>query len=653
MNALPCPASSRFPRLLRTVSHLFLLLAGTAFSTAADVARPNILWITSEDHGPHMGCYGDTYATTPNVDALAKKALLYTKCWSNAPVCAPARTTIITGMYPTSLGAEHMRSMVPFPAGKKMFPQFLREAGWYCTNNAKEDYNIAKPGQVWDESSKQAHWKNRKEGQPFFAVFNSEKSHESKLRVRPHTQIHDPAKVRVPAYHPDTPEVRQDWAQYYDTVTEADADAGAHLVELEKAGLTEDTIIFYYADHGSGMPRNKRWPYNSGLHVPLVVYIPEKFASLRPPEYKAGGKSDRLVSFVDLAPTMLSLVGVQPPDWMQGHAFLGKFITEPQPFLHGFRGRMDERLDLVRSVTDGRYVYVRNYMPHLIYGQHLNYMWATPTTRVWEQLHKEGKLNAVQDKFWNPKPPEELFDLQSDPDEVVNLATSPERDQIKVKLALAQTTHASQIRDVGLVPEGERLERSKGSSPYDFGHSGAYLFAEVFAFAQIAAGDATMEANSREAWANLLSRALTENDPKANKVRLEPAIRYWAVLGIQIAAKESAGKNREALTAALKDTSPSVRIAAARALAEFGTEADAQAAFTLLLDAADWSKNDVFTAMSALDALAATTDKLAKSKAAAAMIARIKTFPDKGPAPDPRYKEYIPRLLEELRERFP
>lgn len=640
MKPLPFPI---IPRLLRAAA-LFAVLLASAALFAADAARPNILWITSEDHGPHMGCYGDTYATTPNVDALAKRGMLYTHCWSNAPVCAPARTTIITGMYPTSLGAEHMRSMVPFPAGKKMFPQFLREAGWYCTNNSKEDYNIAKPGQVWDESSKNAHWKNRAAGQPFFAVFNSLKSHESQIRTRPHKQVHDPAKVRVPAYHPDTPEVRQDWAQYYDQVTEADADAGKLLAELEKDGLSEDTIVFYYADHGSGMPRSKRWPYNSGLQVPLVVFIPEKFAALRPPEYQAGGKSDRLVSFVDLAPTMLSLIGVQPPDWMQGHAFLGKFITEPQPFLHGFRGRMDERLDLVRSVTDGRYVYVRNYMPHLIYGQHLNYMWQTPTTRVWEQLHKEGKLNAMQDKFWNPKPPEELFDLQSDPDEVVNLAGSKEHAEIKEKLTMAQRMHMGRIWDVGVVPEGERLERSKESSPYDFGHSDAYQFAPIFAAAEVASTPAP------EALP-LLQKALTERDPR---IEQEPAIRYWAVLGIQMKGKPAVDASHDALAAVMKkDNSRAVRIAAARALAEFGTEADAPAAFTVLLDAADWSKNDVFTAMAALDALTATAPKIAQSKDAAALAARIKALPDKGPAPDARYKEYIPRLLEELRAHFP
>ena len=212
-------------RMTRRLAALFFLLAATGVARA-DTPRPNILWLTSEDHGPHLGCYGDSYARTPNVDRLAARALIYTCAWSNAPVCAPARTCIISGLYPPSSGGEHMRSLVPFPAGKKMFPQYLREAGYYCSNNRKEDYNLAKPGQVWDDSSAKAHWRKRKDGQPFFAVFNSLKSHESQLRRRPYKAVHDPAKVRLPAYHPDTPEVRQDWAQYHDVVSEADADAG-------------------------------------------------------------------------------------------------------------------------------------------------------------------------------------------------------------------------------------------------------------------------------------------------------------------------------------------------------------------------------------------------------------------------------------------
>ena len=633
------PILSPWSRLLRIgVWVAVVLTAGKAGMTAA--AQPNILWISSEDHGPHMGCYGDSYATTPNVDALAKRGMIYAHCWSNAPVCAPARTTIITGMYPTSLGAEHMRSMVPFPAGKKMFPQFLREAGYYCTNNSKEDYNIEKPGQVWDESSDTAHWTKRKDGQPFFAVFNSLKSHESQIRTRPHTQVHDPAKVRVPAYHPDTPEVRQDWAQYYDQVTEADADAGARLAELEKAGLTEDTIVFYFADHGSGMPRSKRWPYNSGLQVPLVVYIPEKFAELRPPEYQAGGVSKRLVSFVDFAPTMLSLAGIKPPDWMQGHAFLGEFIAPPQPYVHGLRGRMDERPDLVRSVTNGRYVYVRNYMPHLIYGQHLNYMWQTTTTRVWEQLHQEGKLNAVQDKFWKPKPPEELYDLMTDADEVKNLADSPDHTPLKLKLRAAQMEHAQQIRDMGFLPEGDRLNQS-GGSPYDLGHSDSSPFPLAFA----AAENASMpQPGAVPEKLSSFSRAIASN---------EAAVRYWTVLGRQMRGKRAVNETEDALASALKDSSASVRIAAARALVEFGDGAAQRAALTTLLDAADWSKNDVFTATSALDALTAVSQQAARIMKPDMLAERIKALPSTGPAPSPRFKEYIPRLLEELRARFP
>ncbi len=307
-------------------------LAGVAVRAAMAAERPNILWLTSEDHGPHLGCYGDPLARTPHLDALATQGMRFRQVWSCVPVCAPARTAIITGLYPSSCGALHMRSMVSLPADIKLYPQFLREAGYYCTNNSKEDYNCRQPRMLWDESSGKAHWRNRREGQPFFAVFNSTKSHESQIRSRPHDPITDPAAIRVPAYHPDSPEVRQDWAQYYDKVSDVDADAGARLREIEQAGLASDTIVFYYADHGSGMPRSKRWTGNSGLQVPLVVYFPERWRHLAPREYHPGGQSDRLVNFVDFAPTLLSLVGVQPPTWMQGHAFAGPFQTAPLLF---------------------------------------------------------------------------------------------------------------------------------------------------------------------------------------------------------------------------------------------------------------------------------------------------------------------------------
>lgn len=606
------------------------LLCLASLGRAAETNRPNILWITSEDHGPQMGCYGDTFATTPNVDKLAAKGMIYTHVWSCAPVCAPSRTTLISGMYAPSTGSEHMRSLVPYPAGQQMYPQLLREAGYYCSNNAKEDYNLAKPGKVWDDSSKKAHWRNRAAGQPFMAVFNSEKSHESKIRARPHTPVHDPAKVRVPPYHPDTPEVRRDWAQYYDVVSQADADAGKVLAELEADGLAEETIVFYYGDHGSGMPRSKRWPYNSGLHVPLVVYIPEKFKELRPPDYRPGGKSDRLVSFVDFAPTLLSLAGAKPPDWMQGRAFLGKFIAPAPPFLHGFRGRMDERNDLVRSVTDGRYVYVRNYMPHLIYGQYLDYMWQTPTTRVWQQLHDEGKLTPVQDAFWNRKPPEELYDLQSDPDEVRNLAASPAHQEIKVKLRRAQQEHARQIRDVGFVPEGERFIRARGDSPYDFGHDEKrYPFARIFETAELAS---MLTPDAVPA----LKQAITDGDS---------AVRYWGTLGLLMRGKPAVDTARNELTAALKDSSPDVRITAAEALGRFGDEGDVPEVLALLADHANWTNHSVFSAMAALNSLDALGAK------AAPLIGLFHSMPTNGPSSDARYNSYVPRLLEDLGKR--
>ncbi len=354
---------------------LTLLLTIWLRTHAADL--PNILWLTSEDNGPHLNCYGDDYATTPNLDALAKKGMIYTRAISNAPVCAPARTTIISGMYPPSTGSEHMRSMTSLPAQFKMYPAYLRKMGYYCTNNSKEDYNLKKEGEVWDESGRKGHWKNRPKGKPFFAIFNSTVSHESQIRKRPHKQVHDPAKVRIPAYHPDHPEVRKDWAQYYDKLTDMDSQVGAKLKELKDAGLEDDTIVFYFGDHGSGMPRSKRWPFFSGLQVPLIIHIPEKWKHLASSNYQANTKSDRQVGFVDLAPTLLSIAGMKPPSHMQGHAFMGKHEAPIQMYGYGFRGRMDERYDMVRSVVGKRYIYIRNYMPHKLYGQHVGYMFVT------------------------------------------------------------------------------------------------------------------------------------------------------------------------------------------------------------------------------------------------------------------------------------
>ncbi|MEX2187573.1 MAG: sulfatase-like hydrolase/transferase [Pirellulales bacterium] len=625
-------------RILQALAAVCCCAALLASRAAADAPaqHPNILWITSEDHGPHMGCYGDKFATTPNVDRLAEKSLRYTRCWSNAPVCAPARTTLISGMYAPSTGGEHMRSMLPMPKGTKMFPQILREAGYYTTNNSKEDYNLAKNGKVWDESSGKAHYRKRAEGQPFFAVFNSTKSHESQLRRRPHKQIHDPAQVHVPAYHPDTKEVRQDWAQYYDTVTEADADAGKLLDQLEADGLADDTIVFYFADHGSGMPRSKRIPCNSGLHVPLVVYIPEKFKHLATDDYQAGGKSDRLVSFVDFAPTVLCLAGIEPPAWMQGHAFLGRYAAPPQPFIFGFRGRMDERIDMVRSATDGRFVYVRNYMPHKIYGQHVEYMFQTPTTQIWKRLHDAGKLTPQQDAFWNTKPPEELYDLQTDPDEVNNLAADPAHRETLLKLRHAQRELAAKILDVGFLPEGEAFTRAAGGSPYDMARSTPQgdKAASIFPFARIAAAAelASMPDDNDNA-VPVLKEHLSDDDS---------AVRYWAAMGLLIRGEAVVSKAAGDLTAVLSDDSPHVRIAAAEALGRYGNDLQRKAALTALVDLASLDKHDVFVSVAAFNAIDAIGPR------AAAVADQIAALPKSGKFPHQRYSPYVPRLLEDL-----
>ncbi len=601
---------------------LILLATGTVLSAAE---KPNILWLTSEDHGPEMGCYGDKLARTPNVDAIAAKGMVFNRAWSVAPVCAPARTAIISGVYPSSSGALHMRSMVPPPDGMKMYPQFLREAGYYCTNNSKTDYNLRTPGKLWNESSAKAHWKQRAEGQPFFAVFNSTKSHESQIRMRPHVKVTDPAMVRVPAYHPDTPVVREDWAQYYDKVSEADADAGMRIKEIQEAGLADDTIVFYYGDHGSGMPRSKRWPGNSGLHVPMVVFFPEKWKHLAPKEYTAGGKSDRMVSFVDLAPTLLSIAGIKPPEWMQGHAFAGPHQSEPQPFLHGERGRMDESMDLIRSTTDGRYVYLRNYLPHVSHGQHVAYQFETPTTRVWNQLFTDGKTNDAQSLFWRvPKAPEELYDLSTDRDEVKNLAGSPEHRAVLEKLRAAQSEHLVRVKDICLLPEIELLTRSNGSTPYEIARDPAKVpLGRIVAAAELAS-------NLDPAAVPELARLMADSDS---------AVRWWATLGMHMRGTDAVTKHFAAMGKALGDDSPAVRIAAAQALGTYGDADSLKKALATLGELAPPEMNGVLVSMSALAAIEALGAKAAPLHPS---IAAMKTI---GPSPDTRYNGFIPRLV--------
>ena len=612
-----------------------LLLGSSPLPSFAQDAKPkrklpNILWITSEDHGPHLGCYGDKLARTPNIDKLAGRGMRYRMCWSNAPVCAPARTTIISGLYPTSTGAEHMRSLVSLPREFSMFPSLLRRLGYYCSNRVKEDYNLKKEGIVWDDSSGKAHYRNRPAGMPFFAVFNSTKSHESQLRGYKLPTITDPAKVRVPAYHPDVPEVRNDGARYYDVVALVDTDAGALLRELEEAGLLEDTIIFYFADHGPGMPRCKRTPLNSGLQVPMIVYYPDNWKHLAPPEYRAGGVSNRLISFVDLAPTMLSLAGEPVPAWMQGRAFAGKHIQKAPEFLHGFRGRMDERYDLQRSVTDGRYVYLRNYMPHLPAGQHVEYMFVTKTTQVWKEMFDAGKLNEAQSQFWkSPRRAEELYELRSDPDEVKNLAGSAEHREILERLRKSQREHALAIRDLGFQPEADIHRGARDGPPYRVFRDPILNMYPLERILSVADEAASLENNALPKLLHNLRAA-------------DSSICYWAALGIAARGKEIVKGHvtflRETL---LLDRSPYVRLTLAEAFVRDADETDQNGALTLLVNLASPKSDSVYIRLAALNALDRLGDKARPG------LAAIKSWPTDLPKDD-RAAAGIPRLIHKI-----
>jgi arylsulfatase A-like enzyme len=595
--------------------------------------RPNILWITSEDNGIELGCYGDTYATTPHIDRLAAQGFLYLNAWSNAPVCAPARTTIISGMFPSSTGSEHMRSLVKLPAGFRMFPQYLRDAGYYCSNNSKQDYNLEMPGTVWDESSRQAHWKNHQPDQPFFAVFNITTSHESRIRKRPHQLVHDPAQAPLPSYHPDTPEVRHDWAQYYDKLTEMDAEVGARLRELQAAGLSEQTIIFYYGDHGSGMPRSKRWLYQSGLQVPLVVYIPEKFRHLAPASYRPGGRSQRLVGFIDLAPTVLSLAGIESPQNYQGSPFLGEISSSEPQFQFGYRARMDSRPDLSRAVRDQHSLYIRNYLPHRPQGQYLAYMFQTPTTQVWKRRFDLGQLQPPQTYFWQCKQPEELYDLASDPEQIHNLVNQPEQQAKLKRMRKVLHDHLLNIRDISFLPEAEMQARCVDRTPYDLAQDKrAYPLRRILQTAELASAVTSDTPIDGSSYAEL-ERALTDADS---------GVRYWAAMGLLIRGKPAIRVAHDQLHAMLHDPSPSVKTVVADALAQFGGSDDLESALSVLVDLADVSRHGIWVAMGALNVLDELDEK------ALSVVDQLRDLPETDPAAPARYQTYPTRIRQSL-----
>ena len=538
----------------------------SATSTKTSCERPNILWITCEDISPNLGCYGDTYAVTPNLDRLASRGVRYTHAFSHAGVCAPSRSGLITGIYPTSLGSHHMRCTTRLPGFVKCFPEYLRAAGYFCTNQSKTDYNFPVPPNVWDiPGGGKAHWRSRKPGQPFFSVFNLTVTHESRIRAKYDKLDHDPAQAALPPYLPDTPLVRRDWARYNDLITQMDAQAGQLLGQLEEDGLTDDTVVFFFSDHGVGLPRAKQWIYDAGTQVPLIVSFPEKYRHLAPA--KAGSAIDQLVGFVDIGPSVLSLLGLDIPEHIQGVPFLGPAAGPPRQYLYGVRDRMDERYDMNRTVRDVRYKYHRNYFPSRPFAPWLDYMEKLATLQEWRRLQAEGKLSGVQAFFMQEtKPVEELYDIQADPFEQVNLANSPEHQEALQRMRAAHFDWVRQTLDLGLLPEQNMRDRAQGSSEYEMARQGQKSFPIERIFST-----AVLSGQGPDAVPKLLKRFDDE----------DAAVRFWAVIGLTntSASDESAVK---ALQKSLSDPSVEVRIAAAESLCRIDQSTEA---IPVLIDA--------------------------------------------------------------------
>jgi N-sulfoglucosamine sulfohydrolase len=514
---------------------------------------PNILWLVSEDNSPWFGCYGDDFATTPNLDRLAEDGILFENAFANAPVCAPARFTIHTGVYASSAGCEQMRSFNPIPGHIRFFTHYLRDAGYFCINGNKTDYNTAgTPEGAWDGRRLFAPLLGMKRRQPFFIFVNYITTHESSLHKSLPETFHDPGKVKLAPYHPDTPEVRHDYAQYYDKIMQLDKQVGEILDNLEDSGLAESTIVVYFSDHGGILPRSKRFLYDSGLRVPMIIRVPRKYQHLSP--WAPGARADRLVSFIDLAPTMLSLAGIKIPDYMQGSAFLGEQVSPGPDYVYGFRGRMDEVYDMSRAVRDRRFKYIRNYYPHFPYGRHIDYLWKMPAMQSWEREYKAGRLNNVQKRFFAPKPTEELYDIQADPYEINNLAENAEYKKTLERMREANRDFLLEIHDAGFLQEAELFIRSEGSTPYQMVRDENRYNLERIVEAAESAGLRDPE-NIPE-----LIQLLKDKDS---------GVRYWAAVGCS-ALEKRAKPAAESLEKALKDSSPSVRIASAEALCKLG-----------------------------------------------------------------------------------
>lgn len=586
----------------RTVIYAVSLMIPGLWAAAVPAAeRPNILWLSCEDISPHLGCYGYPNATTPNLDAFAQQSTVFERAYTTAGVCAPCRSAIITGMYQTSIGTHHMRCEAQLPPHVKPFTVWMREAGYYCTNNSKQDYQFRTPEGTWDESSGRAHWKSCPGDQPFFSVFNYTGCHESGIasasKYRAVTEglkkhDRDITATSLPPYYPDTPVTRDDWGRYYDVITAMDHWVGKHLADLDEAGLSDDTIVVYWSDHGVGLPRAKRWLYESGTHVPLIVRVPQKWRMLAGRGTLPGSRSDRMISMIDLGPAMLSLAGVETPGHMQGRAFMGPHSAPPRQYVFGARDRMDERYDIIRMVRDGRYRYVRNYEPYKTWYQYMN----TPEKgRTMLEIRKAAALGpapAVSQFLAPRKSLEELYDVEQDPHELTNLAEDPAFAETLTRLRNEHLNWVVRTRDLGLIPEAElhRLRTATGSewAILNEGHDPDERMKLIRDAAVLAGGTSVQDLPSLEKW-------LTHSDA---------TVRYWAATGIgnRTVSQPPSQQAQSRLRHLLDDESENVRVAAGRALAATDYGRKALGTLTDVLDnGSQWARVHASIVLDELD----------------------------------------------------
>jgi len=525
--------------------------------------RPNVVWIVSEDNSVHyLEHFFPGGAKAPNIEALARQGLTFNHAFSNGPVCSVARTTLATCCYGPRIGTQFHRKykMAPMPDGLRMFPAYLRDAGYYTTNNSKKDYNAVEGTGVWDESSGKASWRNRTDkSQPFFHMQSHGQSHESSLHFKQttyenETTTTDPRSVRLADYFPDTPPFRYTHARYHDRMAVIDGIVGDTVAKLKEDGLLEDTFIFYFGDHGGVMPRSKGYVYESGLHVPLVVRVPENFRHLVDAE--AGSRIDGFVSFIDFGPTTLQLAGVEVPEQVDGKPFLGRGVSMAEVNARdesfGYADRFDEKYDLIRSLRKGKYHYIRNYQPYLPDGLQNNYRYKMLAYKEWRELFKAGKLSGPQLQFFQSKPVEALFDVEADPHEVNNLAGDPKCADVLATLRLRLQQIVKGLPDLSFYPESYLVVNAM-ENPVEFGQSHKAEIAKLVDTAGLALSSFERSKPSIEA-------ALTSDDPM---------IRYWGTMVCSSFGDEAADLAAD-VEPLLKDECPIVRARAAEFLGIIG-----------------------------------------------------------------------------------